>query len=168
LGPFDSTISKRKYHQHVGFGIGLGQTATRDVYQSTIEALEDAPATQLCLDFAKMETSLPEMDRARVMLTYGAQMVDPWRNDDYWRAWNEFEIAHGNEETFREMLQIKRSVEASFSTVNYNLAEMSATTSKVDTLSNKEAMQMIANREGVKLGLQDKAQPPVAGFVSAK
>jgi pre-mRNA-splicing factor SYF1 len=138
------------------------------VYQSAIEACADAPAAQLCLDFAKMETSLHEIDRARAVLTYGAQMADPRRNDEYWKAWNEFEIAHGNEETFREMLRIKRSVEASFSTVNYNSAEMSATTSKVDTLSNEEAMQMIADREGVELEPGDKSQPPVTGFVSAK
>jgi hypothetical protein len=26
----------------------------------------------------------------------------------YWDAWNEFEVRHGNEDTFREMLRIKR------------------------------------------------------------
>ena len=56
------------------------------------------------------------------------------------------EIAHRNEETSREMLRIKRSVEASFSTVNYNAAEMSAATSKVENLSSKEAMKMISER----------------------
>lgn len=28
------------------------------------------------------------------------------------QKWREFEIAHGNEDTFREMLRIKRSVQA--------------------------------------------------------
>jgi hypothetical protein len=28
----------------------------------------------------------------------------------YWDAWNEFEVRHGNEDTFREMLRIKRCV----------------------------------------------------------
>ena len=142
----------------------MGQTATREIYQSAIEKLEDNAASKLCLDFAKMETSLQEIDRARAVLSYGSQMADPRMNEEYWKVWNEFEITHGNEETFREMLRIKRSVEASFSTVNYNAAEMSATTSKVENLSNEEAMQMIAEREGVEL--EPQAQP-ISGFVSA-
>lgn len=148
----------------------MGQTATRDIYQSAIQELSDVPAAQLCLDFAKMETSLQEIDRARAVLTFGAQMADPRRNDEYWKQWNEFEIAHGNEETFREMLRIKRSVEASFSTVNYNAAEMSQASSKVDTLSNEEAMRMIAEQEGVDYEPElSAAAPPSAGrFVSSK
>lgn len=147
----------------------LGQTATRDIYQEAIQDLSDETASQLCLDFAKMEISLQEIDRARAVLAYGAQMADPRRTEEYWREWNEFEIAHGNEETFREMLRIKRSVEASFSTVNYNAAEMSQTSSKVDTLSNEEAMRMIAEREGVELEPQSNTPTTsVGGFVGSK
>eukprot|EP00980_Cylindrotheca_fusiformis_P012571 scaffold3084_cov144-Cylindrotheca_fusiformis.AAC.19 len=145
----------------------MGQTAARDVYQSAIQDLDDASASQLCLDFAKMETSLNEIDRARAIFTYGAQMADPRRNDEFWNGWNEFEISHGNEETFREMLRIKRSVEASFSTVNYNASGMSATAGKSETLSNEEAMKMIAEREGVELEPHQENKP-IAGFVGAK
>jgi pre-mRNA-splicing factor SYF1 len=143
----------------------LGLTATRDIYQEAIEALEDTPAAQLCLDFAKMETSLQEIVRARAVLSYGAQMADPRRNPEYWKAWNEFEIAHGNEETFREMLRIKRSVEAAFSTVNYNAAEMNAG-SKMGSLSNEEAMNMIASQEGVEAPEPNKST--ISGFVKGK
>ena len=141
----------------------LGQTATRDIYQNAIQDLEDGAASKLCLDFAKMETSLQEIDRARAVLAYGAQMADPRRNDVYWKAWNEFEISHGNEETFREMLRVKRSAEASFSTVNYNAAEMS-TDSKQDALSNEEAMKMIAQREGMEL---NQSTSTISGFVAS-
>lgn len=150
----------------------LGQTATRDIYQSAIQDLEDNPAARLCLDFANMETSLQEIDRARAVLTYGAQMADPRRNQEYWRAWNEFEISHGNEETFREMLRIKRSVEASFSTVNYNAAEMSGSVPKSgEALSNEDALKMIAEREGVELDQQTHtalSSGTLSGFVSSK
>lgn len=143
----------------------LGQTATRDIYQNAIQDLEDGAASKLCLDFANMETSLQEIDRARAVLAYGAQMADPRRNEEYWRAWNEFEISHGNEETFREMLRIKRSVEASFSTVNYNAAEMRGTDSKAtETLSNEDAMKMIAQREGVEL---NPGTSTISGFVAS-
>lgn len=145
----------------------MGQTASRDVYQSAIQDLDDVSASQLCLDFAKMETSLNEIDRARAIYTYGAQMADPRRNEEFWKGWNDFEISHGNEETFREMLRIKRSVEASFSTVNYNASGMSATAGKSETLSNEEAMKMIADREGVELEPHQTNQP-IDGFVGAK
>jgi len=140
----------------------LGQTATRDIYQNAVQELQDDAAAKLCLDFANMETFLQEIDRARTVLTYGAQMVDPRRDEEYWKTWNEFEISHGNEETFREMLRIKRSVEASFSTVNYNAAEMSGTDSKAEALSNEDAMKMIAEREGVEINPNTST---ISGFV---
>lgn len=37
----------------------------------------------------------------------------------YWKAWHDFEVRHGNEDTFREMLRIKRSVQAQFNTQVY-------------------------------------------------
>jgi pre-mRNA-splicing factor SYF1 len=135
----------------------LGVTATRDIYQEAIENLADKDSSKLCVEFAKMETGLEQLDRARAIFTYGAQMADPRRLPEYWKTWNEFEIAHGNEETFREMLRVKRSVEAAFSTVNYNATGM---TDKVANLSNEEAMQMIASQEGVEVG-----QTAVSGFV---
>jgi pre-mRNA-splicing factor SYF1 len=140
----------------------LGLTGTRDIYQEAIEGLEDKAAANMSLEFAKMETSLQQIDRARAILTFGAQLADPRRLPEYWKTWNEFEIAHGNEETFREMLRVKRSVEAAFSTVNYNATGM---TDKVENLSNEEAMSMIAGREGVEI---DQRATAVSGFVPGK
>lgn len=34
----------------------------------------------------------------------------------FWQTWKEFEIKHGNEDTVREMLRIKRSVQATYNT----------------------------------------------------
>jgi pre-mRNA-splicing factor SYF1 len=143
----------------------LGLTATRDIYQAALDKLDDdKSAALLCMDFVKMESSLHQIDRARAIFTYGAQLADPRRMPEYWKAWNEFEIAHGNEETFRDMLRVKRSVEAAFSTVNYNATGMS---DAVETLSDAEAMRMIANQEGVDLDEQ-RPQTSVAGFVAGK
>ena len=55
----------------------MGETATRDIYQSAIEKLEVDAAAKLCLHFANMETSLKEIDRAR------AVMAVPRRNDEF-------------------------------------------------------------------------------------
>jgi pre-mRNA-splicing factor SYF1 len=48
------------------------------------------------------------VDRARAILRHGASLADPRTSKPFWDAWNEFEVRHGNEDTFREMLRIKR------------------------------------------------------------
>lgn len=46
----------------------------------------------------------------------------------FWEKWKEFEVRHGNEDTVREMLRIKRSVQATYNTnVNFMSAQMLAT-----------------------------------------
>lgn len=35
----------------------------------------------------------------------------------FWKTWHDFEVQHGNEDTFKEMLRIKRSVQATFPSV---------------------------------------------------
>jgi len=143
----------------------LGVTATRPIYESAISALEDNLAAQICRDYAKMEASLQEIDRARTAFTYGAQLADPRRNPEYWGEWHAFEVSHGNEETFREMLRVKRGVQAAFSTVNYNAAEMGAGVPQQENLTNEEAMKMIAAREGVD---DPTSKESTGGFVQAK
>lgn len=32
----------------------------------------------------------------------------------FWQTWHNFEVQHGNEDTFKEMLRIKRSVQAQY------------------------------------------------------
>jgi len=142
----------------------IGITATRPLYERAIVALQDAPAARMCCDFAKMEASLQEIDRARTAFTYGAQLADPRRAPEYWEEWHEFEVSYGNEETFREMLRIKRGVQAAFSTVNYNAAEMGAGVPKVENLTDEQALEMIAVREGVEVNDRER----IGGFVQAK
>ncbi|MGH0155679.1 UNVERIFIED_CONTAM: hypothetical protein FKN15_029686 [Acipenser sinensis] len=43
----------------------------------------------------------------------------------FWQTWKEFEIRHGNEDTIREMLRIKRSIQATYNTqVNFMSSQM--------------------------------------------
>ena len=38
----------------------------------------------------------------------------------FWQTWKDFEVRHGNEDTIREMLRIRRSVQATYNTqVNF-------------------------------------------------
>ena len=46
---------------------------------------------------------------------------------EFWSKWKEFEVKHGNEDTVREMLRIKRSVQATYNTqVNFMSSQMLA------------------------------------------
>lgn len=57
----------------------------------------------------------------------GAELVLLQVHGQFWETWKEFEVAHGNEDTLREMLRVKRSVQASYNiNVNYMSAQMLA------------------------------------------
>ena len=96
-----------------------GVTKTREVYERAVEALPDGEARDMCLQFSQMERKLGEVDRARGILSHGSQFADPRRAEGYWKSWHDFEVQHGNEDTFREMLRIKRSVQAKFMSSTY-------------------------------------------------
>lgn len=92
-----------------------GITKTRPVYERALQELSDDDARELCIEFSEMETKLGEVDRARAILQYGSQFAPPALQPAYWTKWREFEESHGNEDTYREMLRIRRSVETAFS-----------------------------------------------------
>ena len=56
------------------------------------------------------------------MLRHGAAHADPRTVVSYWRAWNDFEVAHGNEDTFRAMLRVKATVAQQYKNTNYAIA----------------------------------------------
>eukprot|EP00924_Labyrinthula_sp_SR-Ha-C_P009363 augustus_masked-scaffold_2-processed-gene-21.46-mRNA-1 protein AED:0.87 eAED:1.00 QI:0/-1/0/1/-1/1/1/0/160 len=77
---------------------------------------------QMCVNFCRVETKLGEIERARHILVHGAQYSNP-ENDEanedenlesFWSYWYDFELENGNEQSFKEMLRIKRSVEVQF------------------------------------------------------
>ncbi len=94
-----------------------GITKTRPVYERAIGELKDEMSKALCLEFSAMERKLGEIDRARGIFRHGSQFADPKRDPDYWAKWRDFEEAHGNEETFRDMLRVQRSVVSAYSQV---------------------------------------------------
>ena len=96
-----------------------GVTRTRVIYERAISELRDDMSRTICLEFAEMETKLGEVDRARAIYQHGSQTADPKRDPQYWVKWREFEEAHGNEDTFRDMLRVMRSIEFANSQVSY-------------------------------------------------
>lgn len=81
-----------------------------------LKALPDRQTAEMCLRFAALERKLGEIDRARAIYAHASQFCDPRVNPQFWAEWNSFEIETGSEDTFREMLRIKRSVQAQFNT----------------------------------------------------
>jgi pre-mRNA-splicing factor SYF1 len=68
----------------------------------------------MCLRYAELERKLGEIDRARALYQHASQFSDPRSDTDFWEKWQEFEVQHGNEETYKEMRRLKRSVQLQF------------------------------------------------------
>lgn len=102
----------------------FGVPKTREIYEQAIESgLPDKDVKTMCLKYAELEKSLGEIDRARGIYVFASQLADPRSDAEFWNKWHEFEVQHGNEDTFREMLRIKRSVSASYSQTHFILPE---------------------------------------------
>lgn len=103
----------------------FGVVKVREVYARGVARLPDKFVAPLCLQFAAMEAKLGEFERARAIYAHASQFCDPRRHEaDFWQVWHAFEVAHGSEHSFLEMLRIKRSVVAQYSQVNYVAAEI--------------------------------------------
>lgn len=145
----------------------FGLTSTRPIYERAIAALPDKEAKNMCLKFAEMERRLGEIDRARAIYGHGSQFADPRMDKAFWDVWEKFEVAHGNEDTFKEMLRIKRSVAASFNTDVGYIASQAVERAKAQVYgvedvnggADEEAADAMAQMER-------QARAPV-GFVAA-
>jgi pre-mRNA-splicing factor SYF1 len=92
----------------------FGVASTRPIYERAIGQLPDKDAKDMCIRFADVERRLGEIDRARAILGHASQFCDPRTEPKFWKDWESFEVKHGNEDTFKEMLRIKRSVQAQY------------------------------------------------------
>ena len=116
-----------------------GITKSRPIYQKAIGELSDVSAMNLCLEFAEVEKNLGEIDRSRAIFSHGSQFSNPRRERTYWQKWREFEETYGNEDTFRDMLRIQRSIETKFSQVSY--AASDALSQKNDTSNDGNSLK---------------------------
>ncbi|KAL6287547.1 hypothetical protein ACE6H2_011937 [Prunus campanulata] len=94
----------------------LGIPKTREIYEQVIETgLPDKDVKTMCSKYAEVEKSLGEIDRARGVYIFASQFLDPRSDVEFWNKWHdEFEVQHGNEDTFREMLRIRERKEKTF------------------------------------------------------
>jgi len=134
-GLFDFYIAKS--------AANFGLTSTRPIYERAIAALPDTQAKTMCLKFADMERRLGEIDRARAIYGHASQFADPRVDEAFWKKWEQFEVAHGNEDTFKEMLRIKRSVVAQY---KYVILLSSSFSVLVANTSNSTDVSFIASQ----------------------
>ena len=88
--------------------------AARPLFQEAMENLPDREAREIALRFATFEEKLGEVERARAIYAYGGQLGNPVTCREYWDKWQQFEVANGDQDTLREMLRIKRSVQSQY------------------------------------------------------
>jgi len=138
-----------------------GLAAIRPIYERAIEVLPDRQTAEMCLRFAALERKLGEIDRARAIYAHASQFCDPRVNPRFWAEWNSFEIETGSEDTFREMLRIKRSVQAQFNTEASYLAAQTVAAKQNDDLEVVPQDAMAAVEKQSNAGVQGPA------FVSA-
>jgi pre-mRNA-splicing factor SYF1 len=96
----------------------FGVTRTREIFERAIESLGSEHVRETCVQYADLERRLGEVDRARAVLSHASQFCDPRVDAKFWAQFNDFEVHHGNEDTFREMLLLKRSVQAQYTEVS--------------------------------------------------
>jgi pre-mRNA-splicing factor SYF1 len=141
----------------------FGLPSTRPIYERAIAALPDGEARDMCLKFADMEKRLGEIDRARAIYGHASQFCDPRTNPGFWTKWEQFEVQHGNEDTYKEMLRIKRSVQAQYNTdVNFIASQALAKTRQQTDDDGDVDEEVVDAMER----LERQARAPV-GFVAA-
>lgn len=141
-----------------------GVTYTRPIYEKALEVLPDEQAREMCIRFADLERKLGEIDRARAIYSHASQICDPRVAPNFWQVWKEFEIKHGNEDTVREMLRIKRSVQAMYNTqVNFMSSQMlaAAAGSKGDNPESTDDMKRLEEKakQLAEESLRDQPKP---------
>nr|XP_043610464.1 pre-mRNA-splicing factor SYF1 [Erigeron canadensis] len=150
----------------------FGVPKTREIYEQAIvsDGLPEKDAMKMCIKYAELEKSLGEIDRARKIYVYASWLADPRSDGDFWKKWHDFEVQHGNEDTFRDMLRIKRSVSTRHSQTHVMLPEFLMQKSTVDAGTPEDGMaaleRQLAPADPENLPSNDTTARKL-GFVSA-
>ena len=104
-----ASCNRRIQQKSAGLTSKCHAAQVREIYETAIEAavpygLADADCKRMCLRYAALERRLGEIDRARAILVHASSLADPRADPGFWKEWNDFEVAHGNEDTFRRAL----------------------------------------------------------------
>ncbi|KAA8911605.1 hypothetical protein TRICI_003763 [Trichomonascus ciferrii] len=146
----------------------FGLPATRPIFQNSIDSLDDSSANIICQEFIAVEEKLGEIDRARSLFGFASQFNNPRILGEFWTKWETFEKEYGTQETYKEMLRIKRSVLAQFNT------DVQYIGSQAEELKNKLRqgqdidMDQGSERETAMSMLEKQANAPLGFVVSTE
>lgn len=139
-----------------------GLPATRPIYERALDVLPNRQTALMCLRFASLERKLGEIDRARAIYAHASQFCDPRVDPRFWAEWNSFEIETGSEDTFREMLRIKRSVQAQFNTAASYLVAKAEASRQGNAIAAEEEAKAVDP-----MAAADAAKPKGPAFVAS-
>ena len=118
----DDIDKQEMYHIYINRAADLfGITKTREIYEKAIQNLNQSQLTDICLSYISLELKLSEIDRARAIFQYCAQFANPKKFKNFWTKWHQFEINMGNQDTFKEMLRIRRSVDVMYTQITLEI-----------------------------------------------
>ena len=122
---FSETKSSAKYDVIEMYSVLISLTAkyfglvkTRNIFVKALDTLDKSNVVDIGVKYALIERRLGEIERARAIFEYLSQFCNPSNNDyleSFWLVWDEFELYHGNENTYKDMLRIKRNVANKYS-----------------------------------------------------
>eukprot|EP00178_Gracilaria_changii_P009561 TRINITY_DN278_c0_g1_i1.p1 TRINITY_DN278_c0_g1~~TRINITY_DN278_c0_g1_i1.p1 ORF type:complete len:880 (-),score=167.40 TRINITY_DN278_c0_g1_i1:461-3100(-) len=102
-------------HYIVKMTLLFGVTKARGIYEEAMCSLRRASdVIEFATRYATMEARIGEFDRARAIFGESCHIVDTRARGVYemfWKSWNEFELTHGSEDTYTDMLRHKRDVQ---------------------------------------------------------
>ncbi|KAG8708140.1 pre-mRNA-splicing factor syf1 [Ceratobasidium sp. 395] len=146
----------------------FGLPATRPIYERALQVLPNKQTAEMCLRFAQLERKLGEIDRARAIFAHASQFCDPRVAPEFWKAWNTFEIETGSEDTFREMLRIKRSVQAQYNTEVSFLAAQASMAREGGAKKAAAAAALAVESSDAMAAVENEAKKSGPAFVAAK
>ncbi|CUM46449.1 Pre-mRNA-splicing factor SYF1 [Debaryomyces fabryi] len=91
---------------------------TRKIYEQSLKdtQLPLPSLIQLAREFINFETELMEFNRVRSLFKFVCQLSNPQSPllEPVWNTWETFELSHGTESTFKDMLRYKRKIVTEF------------------------------------------------------
>ncbi|KAL0245108.1 hypothetical protein GEMRC1_009188 [Eukaryota sp. GEM-RC1] len=85
---------------------------TRNIFETVLPVLESSSIIKYSIIFSNFEQISGEFQRAREILSFAARKTTPKSNiHDIWNIWKNFELKHGNENSFAEFNSAKSDVQ---------------------------------------------------------
>ncbi|CCC67774.1 hypothetical protein NCAS_0A12160 [Naumovozyma castellii] len=129
----------------------LGLSVSRQIYEDCIQQVPNSKSAPYIIGFADAETSGGEITRSREILEYGARLIPPAKNTSLWNYWETFELKHGDKETYKDMLKLKRKLDVEMrvdteqvttNDGNVQFVASTATTEKTKDILNTEEIEL--------------------------